>query len=129
MIIEELWGDDVPKTASATMHTYVYRLRRLLQRLDPAAAAEAEPLTTSAPGYILRVREEQIDACVFERLADEGRHLFEAGDVGAAASILHDAVRLWRGQGLTNVAQGHIVEAQVAKLHEMYISASSWRPR
>ncbi|HEV7761236.1 MAG TPA: AfsR/SARP family transcriptional regulator [Acidimicrobiales bacterium] len=120
-IMEDLWGEHAPKSASATTHTYIYRLRRLLQELDPIDCTEDFPLETRAPGYVLHVDEAQVDAFEFTRWAEEGRRLGEQGLVDEAVVALHRAIHLWRGQALTNVTCGQVVQAHVAHLHESFI--------
>jgi DNA-binding SARP family transcriptional activator len=121
MIMEDLWGDHAPRSASATTHTYIYRLRRLLQDLDPTECTEEFPLATRAPGYVLHVGEAQVDAFAFTRYAEEGRVLLEQGRLEEAVVALHNAIYLWRGRALTNVLCGQVVQAHVAHLHESFI--------
>ena len=63
-LIDLLWGEEAPKTATASLQNTVARLRRVLG---------ADVLVTHAPGYVLKVEPDQIDARRFERaLADRG---------------------------------------------------------
>src|SRR6266550_4633627 len=69
-LVEGLWGRDAPPDADRTARAYVSRLRRALL---PAAAGLAEELiVTRAPGYLLRLDPDAVDAARFERLATEG---------------------------------------------------------
>src|SRR5262245_52744260 len=58
-LIDELWGDQPPKTATAYLQNCVSRLRKALG---------SDVVETRAPGYALRVDEEAIDSRRFERL-------------------------------------------------------------
>lgn len=115
-IIDELWGDDPPSSAVTTTQTYIYQLRRLmvLHRL----AAVDELLITKAPGYILRISPEQLDADRFTRLAAEGRALLERGAAAEASSRLRMAMDLWTGPALSNVTLGCHLQAHAAYLEE-----------
>ena len=58
-LIDELWGQRPPKTASAYLQNCVSRLRG---SLGPGL------IETRAPGYMLRADPDAIDACRFERV-------------------------------------------------------------
>src|SRR5881397_741188 len=58
-LIDELWGDDPPETAVASVQVYVSRLRKLLG---------SETLVTRPPGYVLLAEPESVDLQRFERL-------------------------------------------------------------
>jgi DNA-binding SARP family transcriptional activator len=120
-IMDELWGENAPKTADATTHTYIYRLRKLFQRLERGHRDDDIPLETRAPGYILHVEDDQVDALQFEGYANQGRLLLAQGCTEEAVSALSDAISLWRGYALTNAACGQVVQAHVAHLHETFI--------
>src|SRR6266498_2857159 len=66
-LIEALWGEALPETAPAILHTYVSRLRRALR------PAGGEILLTRPPGYLLRVEEGQLDLDRFESLVAAAR--------------------------------------------------------
>jgi DNA-binding SARP family transcriptional activator len=65
-LIDELWGERPPATAAKVLQTYVSQLRRSLG---------AGLIATRAPGYVLGIDEEALDASRFRRLATEARHL------------------------------------------------------
>jgi DNA-binding SARP family transcriptional activator len=101
-LIEVLWGAAPPETARATLQTYVLRLRRALR---PAPDAPSPPvIATSPPGYVLQVRPEQVDLHRFEGLVAEARAALAGGDTGRAAEQLRQALALWRGPALGEVA-------------------------
>src|SRR6266536_6236473 len=62
-LIEELWGDAAPATVESAFHSYLSRLRRLLD-----SAGGGGLLVREAHGYRLRVEGDQLDADRFERL-------------------------------------------------------------
>ena len=115
-LVEELWGEEVPPSATATLQTYIYHLRKLLG--GAAGGEDGAPLLTKPPGYQLRVEPGQVDAHEFERLARAGREALAGDDVPRAADLLRQALGLWRGAALADVERGPRLEAYVARLEE-----------
>jgi DNA-binding SARP family transcriptional activator len=113
-ISEELWGERVPKSASTTVQTYVYLLRRYFRSLG--IPDEHSPLHTDGSGYVLRVGDDEMDVSAFEREARRGRLLADEGRWAEALDALTGAVSLWRGPALANVPAGPAVQAAVAHL-------------
>ena len=95
-LIDELWGENPPRTAARTLRSYVSRLRR---SLDPDRSAEGgtETLRSRGDGYELLADGHQIDAARFEALAREGHRLLGAGNPSEADVVLDEALDLWRG--------------------------------
>ena len=89
-LVDELW-EQPPETAAKTVQVYVSRLRRLL---TPGA------IESRSGGYALRLDGDRLDLTQFERLADEGRTALSAAEWERAASLLGDALALWRGPAL-----------------------------
>ncbi|MGK5733886.1 BTAD domain-containing putative transcriptional regulator, partial [Streptomyces sp. URMC 124] len=95
LLVEELWGEEPPRRAVATLQSHVSHLRRALQ---PAAGPDGAPvLRHRAGGYVLGLDPAQIDVCRFELLVTEGRRLLERRDALAARDRFTQALRLWRG--------------------------------
>src|SRR5215471_14999974 len=95
-LIEELWHEQPPRTPEKTLVSYVSRLRRDLQpRRDNGSKADL--IVYRADGYSLERDGHEIDAIDFERLADEGHALLEAGRLTDADPVLEQALGLWRG--------------------------------
>src|SRR5262245_66231697 len=57
-LVDLLWGEEAPKTATASLQNAVGRLRKALG---------ADVLETRAPGYVLNVTVDQLDARRFEQ--------------------------------------------------------------
>ena len=96
-LIDELWSGAPPPSASQSLDTLVSRLRRAL-RTD----AKPAPLVTRAPGYVLD--EVDIDARNFEDAVQAARDTLAAGERKRGASMLRDALALWRGRAYAEVA-------------------------
>lgn len=109
-LIEDLWGDDPPRTAGASLQNVVSQLRRLLG--DGV-------ILTRPPGYALDVRPDQVDALLFEQLVDEARSAHAAGRV----ELLGRALGLVRGPPLADVALEPFAEPAIAWLEERELTA------
>jgi DNA-binding SARP family transcriptional activator len=96
-LIDELWEDDPPATATKTLQVYVSQLRK---ELGP------DRLLTRPPGYLLRIEADELDLDRFERLITEARTLPPED----ARRTLGEALSLWRGPPEPVVA--HLADLQ-----------------
>jgi DNA-binding SARP family transcriptional activator len=95
-LVDLLWEFDAPSDADRTVRTYVSRLRKSIAAATTAVRA-AELIVTKAPGYLLQVEPELIDAVRFERLVTAGHSSLTAGRPEVALGQLGTALDLWRG--------------------------------
>jgi predicted ATPase/DNA-binding SARP family transcriptional activator len=110
-LVEELWPD-LP--ADKGRHVLQVRIAALRRRFDEAGVG---PIVTSAdPGYRLAVEDPEIDANRFATLVEEARS--RSGEPAEAASMLRDALGLWRGDALADVQRCLSLEADAARLDE-----------
>lgn len=96
MLIDGLWGEDLPSAPRNALHHHVARLR---------AALGEDSIVGSSDGYSLH--DASVDAARFEEWLAETRAALRAGDVGSADESVTAALGLWRGpalQGLTSTA-------------------------
>ena len=70
-LVDELWGERPPDTATKTVQVYVSRLRKELGQ---------DLVLTRGGGYVLELEPAQLDAERFERLAGDGRAALERGE-------------------------------------------------
>src|SRR5438105_13349176 len=91
-LIEDLWGESPPRTAKDALQNYVSLLRKTLG---------TDVLSTRDAGYVLDIRPEQVDLTRFESLAAAAR---AAADAEARAEKLREALGLWRGPPLADLA-------------------------
>ena len=110
-----LWGEDAPAGAVKTVQVHVSRLRKAL--------AEPDVLTSTATAYTLRVRPGELDAHEFERLVAEGREALAAGDAERAAATLREALALWRGPPLDELASLPFAPPEIQRLEEQRLAA------
>ena len=125
-LVEELWGGAPPGQATVTLQSYVSNLRRALEP-DRAPGAAPSVLVTQAPGYVLVVDDDAIDANRFERLAAAGRDALATGDLDTARQLLDDALALWRGDALADMAFESFAQAEAARLSELRLAATEDR--
>src|SRR3954462_14222461 len=110
-LIEGLWSQRAPPSAPKLVQLYVSQLRKLL-------AAEAE-IVTRGRGYELRLPAERVDAARFEHL------VAEATDAdGSAARLAREALALWRGAALADVADEPFSAAGIRRLEELRLRAT-----
>lgn len=123
---EELWDDRPPRSAATTIQTYIYHLRRILGPAGPAGEGGCD-LVTRTPGYVLRVEESRIDAIRFLTMVGAGRDLWRQDRVDEAALVLRQALALWRGPALADIATGPRLRVHAAHLSEMRLRALELR--
>jgi WD40 repeat protein/DNA-binding SARP family transcriptional activator/energy-coupling factor transporter ATP-binding protein EcfA2 len=123
-LAEDLYGGgNAPATAVGQVRDHVSQLRKLLA----ANGNGASPLETRAPGYVLRVEPEQIDANRFERELDAAAAELQSGDASGAAARLREALRLWRGPPLADLAYEPFAHAEIERLEELRLTALGQR--
>ena len=114
-LIDELWGQDVPHQAANALQYHVSQLRKTL--------AEKDRIRTRAPGYAIQVGPDELDLLRFERLVAEAEN--EAPDT--AALLLRDALDLWRGEPLVDLANEPFVQTEIVRLEELRLRALELR--
>jgi predicted ATPase/DNA-binding SARP family transcriptional activator len=112
-LIESLWGECPPATATTTVQVYVSRLRKLIG---------VDRIATTGGGYALSVLPDQLDAARFDQLAARGRELRRAGAPIEASTALTNALSLWRGPALTDFAYDSWAQADIARLEEQRLA-------
>ena len=112
-LIEGLWGSDAPPTAPKMLQVQVSRLRRALGPDDV--------LLTRTPGYTLRAAPEQVDLGRFEAKVAAARRI-PATEPGRAADALRDALGLWRGAPLSDVAGEPFASWAIPRLEELRLA-------
>jgi predicted ATPase/DNA-binding SARP family transcriptional activator len=103
-LIDAVWGDDPPASARGALQVHVHALRKALG---------VDRIVTRAPGYLVRVAPGELDAARFDELVMEGRHA--------------EALALWRGPALADVADQAFARADVARLEEARLTALEGR--
>src|SRR5688500_9805449 len=109
-LVDELWGESPPATVAKVVQVYVSRLRRQLGD---------GRLATRAPGYMLHVDPSELDLARFERLVADAA----GAEPRTAARLLREALALWRGPPLADLAYERFAHAPVARLEELRLHA------
>jgi DNA-binding SARP family transcriptional activator len=115
-LADDLWAGHPPAHCLATLRVYISRLRRALGSGSAAVA-------TQPPGYRITLGESELDADRFAELVATARADLAAGRPEAAAAGLHEALGLWRGPALSDVADFVFAQADVARLEEARLAA------
>ncbi|WP_436757480.1 BTAD domain-containing putative transcriptional regulator [Streptosporangium sp. V21-05] len=116
---DALWPDARPGDPANAVQSLVSRLRRVLP--------DASALRSDHGGYLLDVPPDAVDAHRFERLAREGRRALGNEDPATAANLLREALGLWRGPALGEVATAPFAVAYAAGLDEARLAATEDR--
>jgi predicted ATPase/DNA-binding SARP family transcriptional activator len=116
-LIDELWGEDVPKDPGASLQVQISRLRRVL------APAESPRLQSRPPGYVLHVGDDELDSLRFERLVAEAQQAATSGRPAAAAERLKAALGSWRGPALADFVYADFAQRHIARLDELRLVA------
>lgn len=110
-LIDALWADEPPAEASNALQYHVSQLRKALG--DGAA------IVTQEAGYSIRLEAEQLDLLRFERLLVEA----ESADADRASRLLREALGLWRGEPLVELADDVLSQADVQRLGAVRLTA------
>jgi DNA-binding SARP family transcriptional activator len=109
-LIDEVWDEAPPETARNVLQSYVSQLRKALGE---------SVIATRGRGYMLAPEPGEVDLERFERLVESA----EAADPAVAAARLAEALALWRGAALADVAEGTFLRAAADRLEELRLSA------
>jgi DNA-binding SARP family transcriptional activator len=115
-LIDRLWSGAPPEQARQTLHAYVSRTRRAL------GISRGTTLQYRRGGYALEVDESAIDLFRFRHLVSRARRALAAGEGPRAAPLFEDALRLWRGDALSDL-EGHWADGVRARLAEERFAA------
>jgi DNA-binding SARP family transcriptional activator/DNA-binding beta-propeller fold protein YncE len=99
-LIDVLWDERPPPTASKVLQNAVSHLRRQLGD---------GRLLTREPGYVLRVEAGELDAREFERLTKDGHS--------------KEALSLWRGPPLLELQDGNFIDDARRRFEELRLGA------
>jgi DNA-binding SARP family transcriptional activator len=113
-----------PATARKMVQNAVCGLRRMLMTEGPEVDGRQAPaLVTRSPGYILSVDPWSVDLFVFEHKLAEGRNRLHEGAPGEASVLLREAVSLWRGPALEDIAEAGLQWPELDIINEARLNA------
>lgn len=116
VLIDAGWGDGVPADPRAALYTVISRLRNLLGH----GAVASGPA-----GYRLAVPDEAVDAWRFERLREQAA----VAGPEHAASLLDEALGLWRGRAYEDIADREVARVEAQRLELLRADAEEERGR
>jgi DNA-binding SARP family transcriptional activator len=110
-LVDALWSGEPPATAANALQYHVSRLRKTL--------GNDAVVVTQEPGYLIRVGPDQLDLLRFERLVMEA----DGAEAHRATRLLGDALDLWRGEPLTDLADDVLSQAELQRLAAARLAA------
>ena len=113
-LVDALWGASPPITSGKSIQVYVSRLRKALAD---------DRLITRPPGYVLYLEPDELDLARFEQLVGEAR----GAPPETASAKLAEALALWRGAPLADLAYEVFAQAEIARLEELRLAAVEHR--
>jgi DNA-binding SARP family transcriptional activator len=114
-LLEALWGDELPASATQALQKHISRLRR---RLGDGAPVHHRPA-----GYALEIDPQAVDSRRFEDLLRRGRSELAREDPESAAADLRAALALWRGEALADHRFDEFAQHEIARLEELHVEA------
>jgi peptide/nickel transport system substrate-binding protein len=102
-LVEGLWGDEPPPSAHKMVQLYVSHLRPLLE-------GSGARIATRHGGYELQLSGDAVDVVRFQRLLEDSR--------------AREALALWRGDALADVAGEPFVAPAIRRLEELRLQAT-----
>jgi DNA-binding SARP family transcriptional activator len=116
-----IWDGAPPATARTSLQNHVMRLRRTL------GAAAGGRLITRTPGYLMEVRDGELDLNKFTRLRDSGRMAARRGAWHDAARLLQAALGQWTGELFANVRTSDPLAGEAQRLTELRLQTVELR--
>jgi DNA-binding SARP family transcriptional activator len=120
-LTDELYGDAPPVSAVTQVHRQISDLRGLLEP-DRQSGAGPSVIETRPPGYRIIVAPDALDLERFERLAGRAGSALAAGDAAAAVQLFREALAIWRGEPLADLAFEPFAQAAVERLRGLRLA-------
>ena len=105
-LVDQLWGEHPPRTATTSLQNTVVQLRKLLGH---------GLLLTRPSGYVLELDPDQLDLTRFERLVREAR----SAEADQRVELLRKALGLWRGSPLADLETETFAQSEIQRLEDL----------
>jgi len=105
-LVDQLWGEHPPRTATTSLQNSVHQLRKLLG---------SGLLLTRPTGYMLELDADQLDLTRFERLVREAR----SAEPEQTALLFRQALGLWRGPPLADLESETFAQTEIQRLEDL----------
>jgi WD40 repeat protein/DNA-binding SARP family transcriptional activator len=116
-LIDQIWAEDAPERVRNVIQTYVSHLRKALGH---------DRIESQGRGYRLRLDPFELDAARFDALMRDAKKILPV-DPNVAVATLEDALALWRGPALADLADQSSLLAEAARLDELRLEAQETR--
>jgi WD40 repeat protein/DNA-binding SARP family transcriptional activator len=116
-LIDQIWAEEPPERVRNVIQTYVSHLRKALGH---------DRIESQGPGYCLRLDPSELDAARFDALMRDAKKILPV-DPNVAVATLEDALALWRGPALVDLADQSSLVAEAARLDELRLEAQETR--
>jgi DNA-binding SARP family transcriptional activator/class 3 adenylate cyclase/pimeloyl-ACP methyl ester carboxylesterase len=117
-LLEALSGEQTSEAGVNAVRVSISRLRQVLR-----GGTDGEVLRTHPGGYVLAVGPAQFDLALFERLLRQARDSMAAEQPATAAALLRDALALWRGPPLADLALVEYFQDEIRRLEQLRLLA------
>lgn len=107
-LVDQLWGEHPPRTATTSLQNTVSQLRKLL---GPGL------VLTRPTGYVLALDGDQLDLSRFEQLVRKAR----AAEPVQSALLLREALGLWRGPALADSELEDFAQTEIHRLEDLHL--------
>lgn len=124
VILDRLWPDKLPSAGLKTVRFHVSKLRSVLE--PGAKGGGFSVVETRDAGYFVDPTRHEIDSRRFDRLATEGHREVETRP-DRAQRLLAEALGLWRGQALHDVAYEEFDSAEARRLEARKLTVTEDR--
>jgi DNA-binding SARP family transcriptional activator len=119
-LIDALWGAEPPEAGATALRVRLSQLRKAL-------GDAGELIVTRPPGYVLALQADQLDLRRFERLVAAADRAMTDGAAAEAVETITEALSLWRGPPLADLAYEAFAQAPVVRLEELRLAALELR--
>jgi DNA-binding SARP family transcriptional activator len=126
-LIEGLWGDEPPAGAANTLQVFISRLRAALG--DRSRVPAERFVRRVGSGYAIQIERDQVDLLRAEHLIARAESDHARGEDARALGEFVEALALWHGEPLTDVASFPFAAAEMARIDELRAAAEIGRLR
>jgi DNA-binding SARP family transcriptional activator len=118
-LADDLYSGAAPVTAVTQVQRQISELRKAL--------GSPSVIDTRSPGYALHLSPDQLDLARFERTSAEAAHALGRGEAEVAADLFRQALELWRGTPLADLAYESFAQTSIERLQEIRLAALEQR--
>ncbi|WP_113700958.1 BTAD domain-containing putative transcriptional regulator [Nonomuraea lactucae] len=115
-LVDDLWNAEPPGNPAGALHVRVSQLRRALEEAEPGGR---HLVVSRAPGYLLHAGAGAVDAVRFGELVARAE---TAQSPRARAALLSEALGLWRGPALADLADEEFARTAIVRLEEQRLA-------